>query len=134
MHDRIYAIRRLINKSNYSHLLLAYVFYDLLNSEYKFECEMFPDYLRQLIDHHSSELIVFDLLQIYCQKNENQQQQILKLLQQIDTQESLPMKQTNQLLLILKLFPNSVSITETIYKTLVNKTIIFFQTSNENNL
>ena len=69
--DRINVIHRLINKTDYSRLLLAYVFYDLLNFEHKFECEMFLDYFRQLIDKHSSESIVFDLLKIYCQKNEN---------------------------------------------------------------
>ncbi|CAF3417994.1 unnamed protein product [Rotaria sp. Silwood2] len=132
--DRINAINRLINKSDHSSLLLAYVFHDLLNLDEPIDNEIFLDYLQKLINNYSSESIVFDLLNIYCQKNINQHEKILELLQNDDNQEKLPIKQTNQLLLILKLFPDSISIAETIYKTLVKKAILFFQSSsNENN-
>ncbi|CAF4250813.1 unnamed protein product, partial [Rotaria sordida] len=131
--DRIYAIKRLINKSDHSILLLAYVFHDLLNLDESIENEIFIDYLQKLIDNYSSESITFDLLHIYCQKNLNQHEKILKLLQNDDNQQGLPIKQTNQLLLILKLFPESILIAETTYKTLVKKAVLFFESSNENN-
>ncbi|CAF3960709.1 unnamed protein product, partial [Rotaria sordida] len=131
--DRIYAIKRLINKSDHSILLLAYVFHDLLNLDESIENEIFIDYLQKLIDNYSSESITFDLLHMYCQKNLNQHEKILKLLQNDDNQQGLPIKQTNQLLLILKLFPESILIAETIYKTLVKKAVLFFESSNENN-
>ncbi|CAF4707565.1 unnamed protein product, partial [Rotaria sp. Silwood2] len=125
---------RRINKSGHSSLLLAFVFHDLLNLDEPIDNEIFLDYLQKLINNYSSESIVFDLLNIYCQKNINQHEKILELLQNDDNQEKLPIKQTNQLLLILKLFPDSISIAETIYKTLVKKAILFFQSSsNENN-
>ncbi|CAF1172950.1 unnamed protein product [Rotaria sordida] len=131
--DRIYAIKRLINKSDHSILLLAYVFHDLLNLDESIENEIFIDYLQKLIDNYSSESITFDLLHIYCQKNLNQHEKILKLLQNDDNQQGLPIKQTNQLLLILKLFPESILIAETTYRTLVKKAVLFFESSNENN-
>ncbi|CAF4048709.1 unnamed protein product, partial [Rotaria sp. Silwood1] len=132
--DRINAINRLLNKSDHSLLLLAYVFLDLLNLDETIENEIFFDYLLKLIDHYSSESVVFDLLNIYYQKNINQHEKILELLQNDDNQENLPIKQTNELLLILKLFPESISIAETIYKTLIKKSTLFFDSSsNENN-
>ncbi|CAF3637003.1 unnamed protein product [Rotaria socialis] len=131
--DRINAIIRLINKSDRSLLLLAYVFRGLLNLDEPIENESFCDYLAKLIDNYSSESVVFDLLQVYCQKNANQHEQVLELLQSKDNQHSLPVKQTNQLLLILKLFPESTTIVEKIYKDLVKKALVFFESSDENN-
>ncbi|CAF3991334.1 unnamed protein product [Rotaria magnacalcarata] len=131
--DRINAINRLINKSDRSLLLLAYVFRDLLNLDESIENESFCDYLAKLIDSYSSEVVVFDLLQVYCQKNVNQHEKVLELLQNKDNQHSLPVKQTNQLLLILKLFPESTTIVEKIYRNLVKKALVFFESSDENN-
>ncbi|CAM4797005.1 unnamed protein product [Rotaria magnacalcarata] len=131
--DRINAINRLINKSDRSLLLLAYVFRDLLNLDESIENESFCDYLAKLIDSYSSEVVVFDLLQVYCQKNVNQHEKVLELLQNKDNQHSLPVKQTNQLLLILKLFPKSTTIVEKIYRNLVKKALVFFESSDENN-
>jgi hypothetical protein len=117
-----------VHKSHHSLLLHAYIFNDLLNLEQTIESEEFLNYLQQLLDHHSSESIVFDLLRIY-----NQPEKILELLQKEIDQENLPIQQTNQLLLILKLFPDSMNIAETIYKSLIKKSIKVFQSANENN-
>ena len=76
---------------------------------------------------------MFDLLRIYHQQNPHQQEKIFELLQDDDQQEHLPIKQTNQLLLMLKLFPDARTIAETIYKSLMKKAIQFFASSNENN-
>ncbi len=126
--DRTDAINRLVHKSHHSLLLHAYIFYDLLNLEQTIESEEFMVYLQQLLDHYSSESIVFDLFRIY-----NQPDKILSLLQNEPDQENLPIQQTNQLLLILKLFPDSITIAETIYESLIKKSIKFFESSNENN-
>jgi hypothetical protein len=123
----------LINKSDRSLLLLAYVFRDLLNLDEPIENELFCDYLAKLIDSYSSESVAFDLFQVYCQKNADQHEKVLELLQSKDNQHTLPMKQTNQLLLIFKLFPESTSIVEKIYKNLVKKALVFFESFNENN-
>ncbi|CAF1662528.1 unnamed protein product [Rotaria magnacalcarata] len=131
--DRINAINRLINKSDRSLLLLAYVFRDLLNLDESIEDESFCDYLAKRIDSYSSEVVVFDLLQVYCQKSVNQHEKVLELLQNKDNQYSLPVKQTNKLLLILKLFPESSTIVEKAYKNLVKKALVFFESSDENN-
>jgi len=131
--DRNDAINRLIHKSHHSLLLHAYIFYDLLKLEETIESEEFIPYLQNLLDNYSSESIVFDLLYIYHQQNPNQQEKILELLQNEDHQQNLPIKQTNQLLLILKLFPDSMPIAEKIYKSLIKKAITFFESTNENN-
>jgi hypothetical protein len=123
----------LINKSDRSLLLLAYVFRDLLNLDEPIENESFSDYLAKLIDSYSSESVVFDLLQVYCQKSADQHEKVLELLQSKDNQHSLPMKQTNKLLLIFKLFRESTSIVEKIYKNLVEKALVFVESSNEKN-
>ena len=128
--DRSDAIDRLLHKSDYSLLLLANVLLNLVES---IETELDFNYLRKLIDNHSSDPIVFDLLRIYCQQNSNQQIKILELLKNKDNQEDLPIQQTNKLLLILKLFPDSISIGETIYKSLIKRALLFFQSSKENN-
>jgi hypothetical protein len=126
--DRSDAINRLVHKSHHSLILHAYIFYDLLNLEQTIESEEFLNYLQQLLEHHSSESIVFDLLRVY-----NQSEKILELLQKKIEEENLPIQQTNQLLLILKLFPDSMNIAETIYKFLIEKSIKFFQSKKENN-
>ncbi|CAF3804636.1 unnamed protein product, partial [Adineta steineri] len=131
--DRHDVINRLLNKSHHSLLFLAYVFHDLLNAEETIDNELFLDYIHKLIENHSSESIVFDLLQIYCKQNLDQHEKILKLLENGNKQENLPIQQTNQLLLILKLFPDSISTTEIIYKAIIKKAILFFESSNENN-
>ncbi len=131
--DRNDAINRLLNKSNHSLLLLAYIFYDLLTLEETVENKVFLDYLQKLIDSYSSESIVFDLLRIYCQQYPDEHEKISKLLQIENNQENLPIKQTNQLLLILKLFPDSMTIAETIFKSLIKKSIPFFESSSEKN-
>jgi hypothetical protein len=76
---------------------------------------------------------VFDLLRIYHQQNPNQHEKILALLQNEDHQQHLPIQQTNQLLLLLKLFPDSMPMAETTYKSIIKKAILFFESSNENN-
>jgi hypothetical protein len=76
---------------------------------------------------------VFDLLNIYCQKYPDEQEKILELLQTKDKQQDLPIQQTNQLLLILKLFPDSIPIAEKIYKSLIKRIILFFKSSKKNN-
>jgi hypothetical protein len=128
--DRPDAINRLLHKSDHSLLLVANV---LLNLEESIESEIFLEYLRKLIDNHSSESIVFDLLNIYCQKYPDEQEKILELLQTKDKQQDLPIQQTNQLLLILKLFPDSILIAEKIYKSLIKRIILFFKSSKKNN-
>ncbi|UJR08114.1 hypothetical protein I4U23_012391 [Adineta vaga] len=125
------AINRLINKSNHSLLLLAYVFHDLLNLEERIENELFIDYLQKLIDNYSSESIVFDLLRIFCQQNPNEHEKIMKLLENNNSVEQLPIKQTNQLLLMLKLFPDSLPAAEIIYKSIAKTTVSFFETTKD---
>ena len=107
----------------------AFVFYVLLNQDEHFDDEIFLEYLRRLIDQHSSESIVFDLIPVYCQKNDKQQEKVLELLLNADNQQTSPNKQTKQLLLILKLFPQSISIVETHYKTLIARMIQVIQSS-----
>ncbi|CAF1511498.1 unnamed protein product, partial [Adineta steineri] len=131
--DRHDVINRLLNKSHHSLLFLAYVFHDLLNTEETIDNELFLDYLHKLIENHSSESIVFDLLQIYCKQNLDQHEKVLKLLENENKQENLPIQQTNQLLHILKLFPDSILTAEIIYKAIIKKAILFFESSNENN-
>lgn len=106
---------------------MAYIFFDLLNLNESIENELFFDYLQKLIENYSSESIVFDLIKIFHEKNNDQDEKILELLQNKDNQENLPIKQTNQLLIILKLFPDSKSIIEKIYKSIVKKSLLFFE-------
>ena len=108
--DRPDAINRLIHKASHSLLLHAYIFHDLLKLQQTIESEEFLPYLQQLLQHHSSESIVFELFQVYTKPEE-----IFQLLQQESDQ------QTNQLLLMLKLFPDSIPTAEKIYESLLKK-------------
>ncbi|CAF0988647.1 unnamed protein product [Adineta ricciae] len=129
--DRSDAINRLLGKSTRSILLLAYVLHDLLNLEEKVEHEVFISYLRKLTENCSSESIVFDLLRVYSQQNPNETERIMELLRSETREDGLPIKQTNQLVLMLKLFPDSLSTAETIYKSLTAKAVSFFEATTD---
>ena len=131
--DRADAIQRLIPKSDHGLLTFAHLANDLLVGKESIDTELFSEYLHRLISKHSSESIVLQLLRQFCEQNPDEKDRILQLLQIAgQTQDDLPRAETNQLLLLLQLFPESVAIVEPIYESLVQRTTAYFQTSQDN--
>ena len=119
--DRPEAIQRLVKKSSRSLLLCAFVFYGYLLGGETIELdEPFLAFLEKLIEKHSSEPIVLDLLRLLTDRHPEVKERILLFLQQHQEEDFLR-STTWRLFLLLKLFPESSDLAEGIAQSVLER-------------